>query len=109
MRTGELRTKIIIKAPSEQTRDTNGYPITTYTTVFDGYCKWEADRGGEDSKALVTELTEQADVTMRYYGVVTPRCTVFRGENEYKIISAIEIIDERNAWIKYRVSRRTDG
>lgn len=94
--TGEMHTKITIKAPTKGT-DADGFATETDTDVFGGkvWCKWVYQHGAEVFENMRLGLGEVATITMRYSSLVTPRCKVWR-EGESAAADAWEIISIDN-------------
>lgn len=108
---GEMRTRIIIMAPTAKA-DAEGYRNNRYENIYaDGRhirCKWVSAYGTEAVQAQSIGLTDTATLTLRYDPRITADCIVYRvGDNKaYEIISPPNDVVGGHRWMELRVKRR---
>lgn len=103
---GEMRTKIIIKAP--QYSINGGFSEESFADVFPGpvWCRWVNAHGAEVYQAEELHLRQPATVTMRYSPLVTVKCRIWheRDPEPYEVIS-IDNAGDRGEFMEIKLQR----
>lgn len=101
-----MHTRITVKSLTTGI-DADGYPTEAWTDVFGGkvWCNWKNAHGTELYDTMRLDLKEVATITMRYSDKVNERCRVWRGTDEYEIIS-VDNVDDARQWLEIKVKRR---
>lgn len=108
---GEMRTRIIVKAPVCKP-DTAGYRNQEYVNIYPDdrtiRCKWVSAYGTEAVQAQSLGLKDTATLTLRYDPRITGDCIIYRvgSDKPYEITSPPNDVMDRHRWLELRVTRR---
>lgn len=104
--TGEMRTKITVKAPEYGIKA--GFSEEVFADIFPGpvWCKWVNVHGAEVYQAEELHLRQPVTITMRYSPLVTVECRIWheRDPKPYEIIS-IDNIGDRREFLEIKAQR----